>query len=146
MEGLFFQPPSPARNAALSSDFLRAEFLLAEVVQDFASATHDTALVNSFIAEYSSIVTEIFGPGGETVFIYASLSDASLQSRCINQYATKSASFRATNPSGFFIFTAEPPCCNTCDIFGQAVEVRYWPTPAPSPPVSVLVDDATNKT
>jgi len=39
-------------------------------------------------------------------------------------------------------YTATPPCCLNCTLFGGNVQVYYWPTPAPSPPVSRLVNAA----
>jgi hypothetical protein len=40
------------------------------------------------------------------------------------------------------VFTFSPPsiCCGTCTVYGGDVQVYYWPTPAPNPPVSELVD------
>jgi hypothetical protein len=37
-------------------------------------------------------------------------------------------------------------CCLNCTISGGAIQVMVWPTPAPSPPVSTLVDAAANFT
>jgi hypothetical protein len=39
-------------------------------------------------------------------------------------------------------YTAEPPCCLGCTLFGGSVQVYYWPTPASSPSVSTLVNSA----
>lgn len=39
-----------------------------------------------------------------------------------------------------FTFTASKPCCLSCTLFGGNVQVYNWPTPAPSPPVSTLVN------
>lgn len=35
-----------------------------------------------------------------------------------------------------------PPCCLTCTVFGDRVQVFYWPTTTPTPVASVLVNDA----
>lgn len=43
-------------------------------------------------------------------------------------------------------FVPTTPCCLNCSIFGGTVQVYYWATPAPSPPVSILVDSANNFT
>lgn len=40
-----------------------------------------------------------------------------------------------------FIPVAAPPCCASCSIFAHSVQIRYWPTPAPSPPVTEVVED-----
>jgi hypothetical protein len=39
-----------------------------------------------------------------------------------------------------FTFIASKPCCLSCTIFGGTVDVYNWPTPAPSPPISTLVN------
>lgn len=39
-----------------------------------------------------------------------------------------------------FTFTASKPCCLSCTIFGGDVEIYNWPTPAPSPPISTLIN------
>ena len=39
-----------------------------------------------------------------------------------------------------FTYTAASPCCSSCTIFGGNVQVYAWPTPAPTPAVSTLVD------
>jgi hypothetical protein len=39
-----------------------------------------------------------------------------------------------------FTYTAASPCCSSCTIFGGNVQVFAWPTPAPTPAVSTLVD------
>ncbi|MCJ1334853.1 hypothetical protein MMC09_000118 [Bachmanniomyces sp. S44760] len=33
-----------------------------------------------------------------------------------------------------------PECCGTCQLEASAIEIRYWPTPAPDPPVTETVD------
>jgi hypothetical protein len=59
--------------------------------------------------------------------------------------STRSAHRDAYFLSGF-TFTAATPCCSTCTLFGGTVQVYQWPTPAPSPPVSILVDEKNNFT
>lgn len=41
-----------------------------------------------------------------------------------------------------FTFIPSAPCCLNCTLFGGTVQVYYWPTPAPSPPVTKLVNAA----
>jgi len=41
-----------------------------------------------------------------------------------------------------FAYTVSTPCCLQCTLFGGTVQVFYWPTPAPSPPVTALVNTA----
>ena len=45
-----------------------------------------------------------------------------------------------------FSFTPTKPCCSSCTLSGANVQVRFWPTPAPVPAVSILVDPETNFT
>jgi len=51
----------------------------------------------------------------------------------------------AYRPAGFasqFTYSAEIPCCSACSLYGNKVEVYYWPTPAPSPAISTLLNAA----
>lgn len=41
---------------------------------------------------------------------------------------------------GTFDFAPSEPCCLQCTVFGGDVQVYRWPTPAPSPPVTKLVN------
>lgn len=41
---------------------------------------------------------------------------------------------------GNFTYTPSGKCCAVCTLFGNDVQVYYWPTPAPSPAVSTLVN------
>lgn len=45
-----------------------------------------------------------------------------------------------------FTFSPSAACCSTCTIFGGTVQVFNWPTPAPQPPTSILVDSKNNFT
>jgi len=45
-----------------------------------------------------------------------------------------------------FAFTASSPCCSSCSLFGDEVQIFHWPTAAPSPAVSRLVNTADNFT
>ncbi|KAE9372702.1 hypothetical protein N431DRAFT_536653 [Stipitochalara longipes BDJ] len=58
---------------------------------------------------------------------------------------TQTADTRAYFLSAF-PFTAVAPCCSTCSLFGKNVQVFQWPTPAPSPPISTLIDPRNNFT
>lgn len=73
-------------------------------------------------------------------------TDPCLYSTCFNQYFDQRSSFTRDNPAGSFVFAASAPCCDRCSIFADNVDVEYWPTPAPTPPVSTLVDEASNFT
>lgn len=41
-----------------------------------------------------------------------------------------------------FTYTPTGSCCVGCTLFGDKAQVFLWPTPAPSPPVSILVDSS----
>jgi hypothetical protein len=57
----------------------------------------------------------------------------------VHTWAAMTFAFYASN------FTWLPPmtvpCCGLCRVTGGDVKVFYWPTPAPSPPTSILVND-----
>lgn len=42
---------------------------------------------------------------------------------------------------GVFTWTAPgPPCCLNCTVFGDQLQLMVWPTPAPTPRVSTLIN------
>ncbi|PGH26422.1 hypothetical protein AJ80_01920 [Polytolypa hystricis UAMH7299] len=45
------------------------------------------------------------------------------------------------NGHNFITGSAEPPCCSSCTMVGQTVQLIFWPTPAPIPAVSTIVDE-----
>jgi hypothetical protein len=45
-----------------------------------------------------------------------------------------------------FTWSPSEPCCLNCTMIGGTVQILAWPTPAPSPPVSTLVDVESNYT
>jgi hypothetical protein len=47
---------------------------------------------------------------------------------------------------GGFSYKAAEPCCYNCSLYGGDVQVYYWPTPAPTPGVTKLVNAANNFT
>ena len=40
----------------------------------------------------------------------------------------------------FFTPIAKPPCCSVCSIWAHDVQLRYWPSPAPTPAVTQIVE------
>lgn len=93
---------------------------------------------------------------------YTSITDTALRSQCLLQFSKGYSSFLATgsvvpakttwwNNGGGYVespsyandwtFTASSPCCSTCSLSGGNVQVQYWPTPAPTPNVTALVDE-----
>lgn len=65
---------------------------------------------------------------------------------CRAQYTSQSSAFRATDSTGIFSYGAKPPCCGECVVYADAVELSYWPTPAPTPIVSEIYDTVWNTT
>lgn len=63
---------------------------------------------------------------------------------------TSLLSTRSAHQDAYFVspfsFVAASPCCSSCTLFGGTVQVYDWPTPAPQPPVSILVDPKNNFT
>lgn len=63
---------------------------------------------------------------------------------------TSFVSTRSAHRDAYFVspfsFVPSSPCCSSCTLFGGTVQVFNWPTPAPEPPVSVLVDPENNFT
>lgn len=45
-----------------------------------------------------------------------------------------------------FSWIPEEPCCLNCTLLGGSVTVMMWPTPAPTPAVSTLIDTGSNFT
>jgi hypothetical protein len=82
---------------------------------------------------------------GNDQFQTMALSNPCLFKTCRNQFLSQSSSFVSASPDNpIFWYTAEPPCCGQCSVYGDGVEVEYWPTPAPSPPVTALVGTGPN--
>lgn len=98
------------------------------------------------------------GREGAQIYLYmnpfTTLSDPVLASKCgaewsaesskyiqtgrITRYATRQLTMYAEN----WIFTPKPPCCGQCTIDGMSAELRFWPTPAPTPEVTAIVDES----
>lgn len=36
---------------------------------------------------------------------------------------------------------ASPPCCSSCSILAHTVQIRFWPTPGPTPAVTEVVQN-----
>ena len=88
---------------------------------------------------------------------YTSISDERLRSECGSQFSSGYSNFIATGSivpthttSNHYVqpayyadewsFTASAPCCQTCYLSGGNVQVQFWPTPAPKPNVTAVVD------
>lgn len=88
---------------------------------------------------------------------YTSVSDVALRSQCASQFSSGYSEFIATasivpqhTTSNYYVqpayyvsqwtFVATTPCCQTCYLSGGNVQVQFWPTPAPKPNVTAVVD------
>lgn len=135
-----------------SSEIIKLNELASNLVLVMASPTNlGSAALSSYLSSlYSTVeadVTALFGPAGNAILSFQNIvTDPCLFVTCFNQFLDQSVTFAAESPSGTFFYTAEPPCCLQCTIYGQGVQLEYWPTPAPEPPVSTLIDEATNYT
>ncbi len=86
---------------------------------------------NQFLA--TAAITTTTYPG------YTACPDNSAaQFPCITYPATELDVYYVSDWS----FTATQPCCLNCTLWGGNVQVYYWPTPAPTPSVSALVNSA----
>lgn len=84
---------------------------------------------------------------------FTTLADPSLASKCGAQWSAESSKYIQTGritryatgqPALYaqqWIFTIKSPCCGQCSIDGMSAELRYWPTPAPTPAVTAIVDE-----
>jgi len=53
---------------------------------------------------------------------------SSLDGQCDDIYTKNYLSFfQAAPASSSFVYTAHPPCCGTCELFGADVQVFFWP-------------------
>jgi hypothetical protein len=109
----------------------------------------DTVAYESYLfAELSTISADIesfYGPPGHGILSFSNIASTNpcLFTACLNSYLAKSsvvASLYSPGVFDFFLYTAAPPCCGQCTVQATGVQLAYWPTPAPTPPVSVLVD------
>lgn len=97
------------------------------------------------------------GREGALIYLYqnpfTTLTDPSLASKCGAQWSAESSEYiqsgRITTYSGQparyadqWNYIPKSPCCGQCSIDGMSAELRYWPTPAPTPAVTAIVDNS----
>jgi hypothetical protein len=85
--------------------------------------------------------------------IFASESDIWASTTTTTHTITAMTSLLSTRPEHRdpyfvtpFTFIPSAPCCSSCTLFGGTVRVFNWPTPAPQPPTTILVDLKNNFT
>jgi hypothetical protein len=139
--------PSASLEAYLVSGYskLNRDFANLERYQN-SNITDTAALVSFLFAEISTVnadVTSLYGSAGWGIVSFQNIAstDPCLFSACLTSYLAVSSAI-APRLSGLFDFEykAAPPCCGQCTVLATGVQLKYWPTPAPTPPVSILVD------
>ena len=104
----------------------------------------DSTTVITF-AETNGFKTEIT----ETLDIYTTTTEVDIGTTTTVPYTTVTASVDEVQAPiteysyvSSFAFTASPPCCSSCSLFGNNVQVYYWPstTAAPNASSSTLTD------
>jgi len=101
--------------------------------------SYESSIVNA-ISSYESI---LWGSAQDAVLTFADTpwtDDACFWQTCTDQLYASSSSYASATPSGYFEYVAEPPCCGSCVVHADGVRLAYWPTPAPVPGVSTLID------
>lgn len=145
--------PSANLEVYLASGYSELNSVLADIERYANSPITDTAAYESFLlAELSTAsadMNSLFGNAGHGILLYQAIAstDPCLFSTCLTSYLEASSALASYYPPGVFdyVYTVNPPCCGQCTIMATGVQLSYWPTPAPTPPVSVLID-ASNKT
>ena len=108
------------------------------------------------IMNLSKASLEYTGREGAKINMYlnpfTTLSDPSLASKCGGQWSAELTKYIQTGHITIFYpggpaeyandwnFIPKSPCCGQCSIGGIYAELMYWPTPAPTPAVTALVD------
>jgi hypothetical protein len=122
-----------------SEEFEKFESLEEEIHSMYGKPTTDFALMSSLWQEAQEIYVNTLAMQGFAGLEYGSMTDKALGSSCAAQYNSYIDSFICASNTGNFAFSATSPCCGRCTIVGGPVQLFYWPTPAPDPPVSTLI-------
>lgn len=105
--------------------------------------SYESSIVKA-ISTYSSIE---WGAAQDAVGVFGWspwTDEPCLWTTCTNQLYSMSSAYASANPNGAFEYTAQPPCCSECVVNAKGVKLAYWPTPAPTPGISTLVDTSGN--
>lgn len=101
--------------------------------------SYESSIVNA-ISSYDSM---LWGSAQDAVNAFSGspfTDDGCLWTTCTNQSYSLKCPYVAATPSGYFEYTAKPPCCTKYVVGAKGVRLGYWPTPAPVPSVSTVVD------
>jgi hypothetical protein len=141
--------PSASFEAYINSQYIKLNSDL-EKLEIYANSpvTDTAALASLLFAELSTLsadVNSLYGSVGNGVISFQNIAttDPCLFSACLASYLVESSAIASLLPPGYFdygYYKASPPCCGQCTITAAGVQLAYWPTPAPTPPVSVLVN------
>jgi hypothetical protein len=95
---------------------------------------------SSLFTSRESILSSLWGTNGDAVYTLGdAVSDSCQFSICSKQLQAQKSKWNAKH-TDIFVYQAKKPCCGYCTVGGAAVQVAYWPTPAPTPHVTALVD------
>jgi hypothetical protein len=87
-----------------------------------------------------SVISSLWGTNGDAVYTLGdAVSDSCQFSVCSDQLQSQRSKWYAEY-TDVFVYSAKRPCCGFCTVGGAAVQVDYWPTPAPTPHVTELID------
>lgn len=141
--------PSASLEAYFNSQYIKLNIDLGNLERYADSPITNTVAYESLLfAELSTLSADIdslYGSVGHGVLSFQNIAttDPCLFSTCLASYLAESSVIAPLLPPGVFDFgyyTASPPCCGQCTITASGVQIAYWPTPAPIPSVSVLVN------
>jgi hypothetical protein len=110
---------------------------------DTASETNPaltSSYYNSLFTSRENIISDLWGTNADAVYTLGdAVSDSCQFSVCSMQLQSQKSKWYAKH-TDVFVYSAKKPCCGFCTVGGAAVQVDYWPTPAPTPHVTELVD------
>jgi hypothetical protein len=128
----------------------KLESTVIDYIQGITAVTNIPAFFSTYTSLYYDLQSAVSSVwecyiDGQVQYQNMALSDPCLFKTCRNQFRAQSSSFASASPdNAIFWYTAQPPCCGQCSVYGNGVEVEYWPTPAPTPLTTALVGTGPN--
>jgi hypothetical protein len=141
--------PTTALEKYLESGYSKINSDYANIERYANAPITDTVAYVSYLASELSVLTadisSLFGASGRGLLTFQDIAsyDPCLFSTCFTSYLSESSAIATLLPPGTFfddLYKPSPPCCGQCAIQATGVQIAYWPTPAPTPPVSLLVN------
>lgn len=109
----------------------------------YATLTNSDDVYSRYYSLYTSresVISALWGTNADAIYtLGGSVPDSCKFSVCSEQLQSQRSEWYAANTEPF-VYQAKHPCCGYCTVGGAGVQVAYWPTPAPTPPVTELVD------